>query len=396
MDVRFIGNGLTTTGAVGELILKSFADPEFKKFICLVAFASVTGVRGISEHIAACKRQFTELKIYVGIDQNGTSKEALEALLNLNIDTFVFYTPQHIIYHPKIYIFDGQTKCRIFVGSSNLTLPGLFQNVEASMVTDFNRPDAQGERVLQEINAYYEEMFNGKHKNVQPLTQQLIDDLATKGIIPTEAERKLAQERKTPTKGSDSDELAKNLKSLFPSIKITPAPKGFKKPPTKKELQIIAKIITPAGKKGLLVWRKENLPKSDAQIVAGNTAVTGVIRLGMAKYRVGTRLIDSQTYFKDEVFKQCTWQTKTRNNNSPLYEAQVPFDVTILGTKLGIHTLRVSHDLDRVAGQANVPTTIHWGTALIAQIKQLNITGKTLSLYAPPVGQNAPFYIDIN
>ena len=43
----------------------------------------------------------------VGVDQKATSKEALDLLLALGINTKVYYTESDVIFHPKIYVFDG-------------------------------------------------------------------------------------------------------------------------------------------------------------------------------------------------------------------------------------------------------------------------------------------------
>jgi len=214
MKIYFLGHGLNNSEeSVGSILMKSFSDSDFYRFSCLVAFASLSGINILSHVIEESKQHIKEFRTFIGIDQKGTSKEALQALLNLNIGTEIFYTFSHIIFHPKIYILEGETKCRILLGSSNLTKPGLFQNIEASFVIDFAKADEDGENLLNEIYNYFSVFFDNKTKNLQILTQELIQELFENGIIPDEAERLKTQERKNTPK-SEKDETIENLKIL--------------------------------------------------------------------------------------------------------------------------------------------------------------------------------------
>ncbi len=88
MSVRFLGQGLRVGGnSTGNTLLESFQDVEFSSFICFVAFAGVTGIEKLKSHILTSKSHITDWKTFVGIDLKGTSKEALEALLELDINT---------------------------------------------------------------------------------------------------------------------------------------------------------------------------------------------------------------------------------------------------------------------------------------------------------------------
>lgn len=223
MIISFLGQGLNSSGkSVGSVLINSFSDAEFNKFSCLVAFASKTGIDGISEAVKSSKQHIKQFRVVVGIDQNGTSKEALEALLKLEVGTSVYYTISHIIFHPKIYLFEGKKKCLIILGSSNLTERGLCQNIEGSLIIDVVKPDKEGEKLLKQIYDYFESFFEGENKNIHELTQELIKKLLEFGKIPDESERQKLHDNK------NISQKESELKTLFPSIEFQKLPSGFK------------------------------------------------------------------------------------------------------------------------------------------------------------------------
>jgi hypothetical protein len=74
--------------------------------------------------------------------------------------------------------------------------------------------------------------------------------------------------------------------------------------------------------------------------------------------------------------------------------ANADFAIYILGISYGTHNLMISHKPSGEAGQHNYTTILHWGE-LVQTIRQLNLNGRTFSLYAPPLGQAEPFTIEI-
>ena len=88
MRVSFVSQGLSQEGnSVGKIVLDSFNDASFTKFSCLVAFVTTSGIEGLEETIITSKSHITDFNVIVGIDQKATSKESLERLLSLDINT---------------------------------------------------------------------------------------------------------------------------------------------------------------------------------------------------------------------------------------------------------------------------------------------------------------------
>jgi len=376
MNIRFLGQGFADISdeSVGQLIIDLLENEAFNQFTAIVAFASEAGVSSVIEHIKSAEKHLTQIEFYIGIDQQATSYEALNLLLDSNLNCYIYHTVSHIIFHPKIYIFEGEKQGKIIIGSSNLTLQGLFQNMEASLVIDFEMNDKQGINLLNQIKNYYRFLLDKTALNVQQLTQDLIKQLTDAEVIPKEKERR--EVSNTTNKTPQNQDLFSEVKKMFPSVNI---PKRKTKPQKKKPQKSAQKTTLSKGKQ-TLVWQKKNLPSSDAQQVSGKTNPTGVLRLAQARFKLNDTLIDFKTYFRNEVFDRLDWAQKTRVQNSPLEEVHTDFQIEIDGVSKGIFNLRISHDSDRVAGQNNVPTTLHWGDA-IGAIREQNIKGKTLSLF---------------
>lgn len=397
MKIYFIGQGTSEGQSVGQRLLESLSNGLYNNFTAISAFASQSAVYGINEVLKDA--DLRNITFIVGIDQKGTSKEALEALLSIeNADISIIYTTSGIIFHPKIYIFEGQNHVCIIVGSSNLTMQGLFQNIEASLIMEFDNLDEDGMSILKDVYRFIDALGENRVK----LSQDLIESLYESKLIPSESENRETRGKLYESNKQDRDPSVWELvKSIFPSIKISKIPNQLRAKKTQNNLKdigehdlFLADSIDFEIEKGALVWQKHNLPSSDAQQVKGNTNVTGVLRLGQADYRVNGVLIDKNTYFRQSIFELLDWKETPRKNNNPLQEAQTEFDILIDNQYFGTFSLRISHDPERIAGQANIPTTIHWGTEVVTILKNENIIGKRLSLYMP-LEDGKPFTIEI-
>ena len=393
MKISFLGQGLSNSKAsLGALLIEALSNKKFNTFICFVAFASSSGINGLSKYIKKAKKHMKVLRIFVGIDQKGTSKEALEALLKLKIDTRIYYTTSHIIFHPKIYLFAGDKDCCIILGSSNLTQPGLFQNIEASLLVEFDKSDVNGVSLLNQVYVYFDSFLKGKDRNIQILNKELIKRLYKYKIIPNEKERKKIQEKIKLSEKETKESVLADIQKLFPSIKIQKPPKGFRK--RKKAKRMLGTTIMPGviGNKGMLLWRKTKLPPSDVQYAKSGTNPTGGIRLTQADWVVNKKKIDWTKYFRNGLFGNFKWRVASI---SPKVEiTKVSFNVEILGINKGKHKLEIRHKPSGEAGQGNYTTSLSWGK-LSNIIQKQGLKGKTLFLYGPQQGKKEPFYIEI-
>ncbi|RHD66230.1 NgoFVII family restriction endonuclease [Parabacteroides merdae] len=146
MKVQFIAQGIPESigTPAGDVINNALLTTNYNSFAAFVAFVSVDGINQLKESFKQFIDSGGQIRLYVGVDLHGTSKEALELLLSLdNVKTYIVYSSNRIIYHPKIYSFEGDNNNMVMVGSSNLTLSGLYQNIEASLCITNEGEDEQ-------------------------------------------------------------------------------------------------------------------------------------------------------------------------------------------------------------------------------------------------------------
>ena len=390
MDVQFLGQGYEeeSPNSVGNHLIRLLADDSFNKLTILTAFTSPTGVVGLSTHIANAKDHLEDITIVTGIDQKGTSKDALESLMELNIKSYVFYQPSNPIFHPKIYFFEGKERSELIVGSSNLTATGLFSNIEASLLAKLD--NAKDSEIIDQVKEYFKGIFDDDDPNLRQLDKELVDNLVKAKLVPTERERKQLYKK---SQKKVSEKVRKLVQSLFPKRKNPNPPQEFRRNSTrikKSKKKKTAIAINPAvpSTPGNIAWSRSNLPASSVQASPGGNP-TGGLRLVQAGFKVNDDIIDQTTYFRNDVFGSLDW---IPSGDSEI--ATTLFDVFINGNYIGAHKLEIRHKPSGEAGQGNYTTLISWGH-LGETIKDSNLTGKALTLNYPS-GESTPYTISIN
>lgn len=234
METIIIGQGynLKENSSVGEELIKQFQSHRYNSFTCLVAFASFGGVSSLRGEILEAKAKGVNLKVILGIDQKGTSKEALEEVLSWGIDSKIYHTDDFNIFHPKIYLFENEDIFTLIVGSNNLTIPGLVQNIECSLMIK----DIKSNPVLTKFYDYWGGILNGTEINLYPITQELIDDLYEDDVISLESQR---SERYDQGNDISSDE-SKEKRRTFQKLGVQPLPQVFS--PIRKQRGVKVKL----------------------------------------------------------------------------------------------------------------------------------------------------------
>ena len=387
MTINILSQGLTTdiNNSVGTALIKYLSSDDYQRFIGVSAFASEAGISGLSNYVRQAKQTYQQLTIIVGVDQKGTSKEALEALLGLDINTLIFYQRGFGIFHPKIYLFEGKHCSQLIIGSSNLTVQGLFVNVEASIHVELNHAVAEEWQVIVDLKTRFAGLFDLINPNLQPITEELIEQFVAEKIVPTEAERKEIREKIKELDNQTENPVDKLIQTIFPKRQLPIAPKEFRR--IRKQ-----KIAAPTGvaltvdtpepvttETFILVWQRRKLPASSIEIAGTvNTNPTGGLRLVQDKFQIDGIVIDQTTYFRNVVFGALPWATE---KIAPLVEKAIgKFYVSLLGDDLGMVPLEIRHKPSGEAGQRNYTTSISWG-ALSKAVREQALTGRTLNLY---------------
>ena len=221
MDTVIIGQGynIKEDTSVAKELIKQFESKRYDSFTCLVAFASFGGVSALTQYISAAKQQGMKIKVILGIDQKGTSKEALEEVLSWGIDAHIYHTISNNIFHPKVYLFENIDIFTLIVGSNNLTVPGLVQNVECSILIK----DIKSNPVHRDFYEYWKAILDGSEENLYPITQELINELFARKKILSEKERAERYDN-----GLDDTKETDNTALRFKRVSIQTLPKGFR------------------------------------------------------------------------------------------------------------------------------------------------------------------------
>ncbi len=402
MKTTFLGQGLESksVNAIGNHLMTFLNDGSFHSFTGISAFASKSGIAGLARHIENVRKGFEKMTLIVGVDYQGTSKEALIEILNLNIESYVFYQPEpNAIFHPKIYLFEGEKTVKLIIGSSNLTGRGLFVNVENSLLIEFDTTDKEGCSLLDELKAYYQNILSLKDPNLFKLDNELIDYLTAEGIVPDEATVKRIYSKRN-VEGITSNEVPSSPKFTIPKRATNSIPQSFQ--PVKKSSDVITPAssttapstqseaqLTPISSGSaqpeprVLFWRSGPLTKRDLNIrVSTNTNPTGSMLFKKGQLTD----IDQRHYFRDVVFASLPWVNDTEPRTAHLERATAFFHIIIDGVDCGEFPLILTHNSRTdtpTYEQNNSMTQVSWGRAKDIVAKE-ELIGKSASLYKYP------------
>lgn len=238
MELKFIGQGLDPDSDItaGNFIINSLESKQYNSFNAFVAFVSTGGLKNIIDQLVEFKESGGTVRLYLGVDLNATSKEALEQLIEHDIESYIVYSPNNIIYHPKIYAFEGKEVTRAIIGSSNLTQSGLFQNIEASVCIDFENEDENGSNLIADIYEHFNSIINLEHQSCQRLTPDILTLLIENKVVLPEAINRVKSNRINQEFGESTLKKNTELLEAFGKMKTKRPPKGFKKVVRKEEL----------------------------------------------------------------------------------------------------------------------------------------------------------------
>lgn len=128
-DVRF-----------GDVIQELIDSGRWDRLDIGVAWVLKSGMDYLSEALKDFLQKGKQLSVTVGLDFEHTSKEGLQALIDLeqygNCETVVFHNANGgSVFHPKQYLFRNSKDGCLLLGSNNITKSGLYKNVETATLT---------------------------------------------------------------------------------------------------------------------------------------------------------------------------------------------------------------------------------------------------------------------
>ena len=354
-------------------ILENNDKNGFETFYIIVAYIQESGVIRLKPSIEKFRQTGGKVKAVVGISQKNTSAKGLKILLPLCNEIYVYHNENPMeTFHPKVYAFEkSEEKAIVFVGSSNLTGGGLYVNYEINSYEEYDLKDKNQSDNFSEFKSIFNSYATLSDFS-KKLDQNLINELLQKNYLKDDSEKKSFLSAIRSRRFGSRDRL-------FGS-------KTFHAPPiTKEDIWNL---------KGELIWKKTKLFGSDVQRpISSGSAPTGGVRLTQSRWKVDGEVINQTKYFRMGLFGGFDWIQET-SHGEITEVAKVVFNVKILGVDKGIYEVKIRHKPSWEADQKNYTTLISWGE-ISKTIRDANLVGKQLLLYAPPEGETEPFFIEI-
>jgi hypothetical protein len=178
-----------------------------------VAFAKLGPLLRMEEDINRWLAWGRKIEVIWGINQRGTSREALEFALEHFNKTYILFAGESFTFHPKMYLFCGLRKCCFYVGSHNLTVGGTETNWEAGFKLDVTLPE--DEALINDMLAAWNSLVPSSAR----LTRRLLSVLAKSGLLLDEG---LQKRRAAPGEAEGIPMTRDRLATLFPRLQTKP------------------------------------------------------------------------------------------------------------------------------------------------------------------------------
>lgn len=352
-------------------VLGEMFNGEVERAIISVAFASTDGVDLIDPLLATHAKKIT---VFVGIRNEITSMQALKRLLEIGVSLYAVDTGSRtLLFHPKLYHVREAEIAHLTVGSANLTLGGLNNNIEAGLLLELELDDEDDSAFVEELEKSFDGLTGEYPENVFAVTDEAtIDGLLDAGRLIDETAAPPPRPA-TKAKAGSTDPT--------PRMKMQPKPLHGKPKPKAPQPPAVAPLAAAAAPSGgvapavaapgnapgasstvapdlELVWESKPLSRRSLGIPTGaNSNPTGSTTLGSGTFDD----IDRVTYFRDYLFGHLNWSLK-----GTIETAQQEFDLVIKGVLVGTFVMTLRHSLTIAATayeRSQSPTNLSWDDA---------------------------------
>ena len=198
---------------INELKLQ-LANADFSDFSIVVAFAKLGPLQRLSKAIDQWILSSKTIRAVIGIDLNGTSKQALEYALSHFTETHVAHVGTSFsspTFHPKMYLFSGPSKAIAYIGSNNLTVGGTETNLETYIKLILDLP--VDDHTMTDLVDCWTDALKVSVK----LTPSFLTQLASAGYLLDET-----QKSGTRSGGSSKSPGQQSVAIQFPPIQVIP------------------------------------------------------------------------------------------------------------------------------------------------------------------------------
>jgi len=151
--------------------------PRFEIFRACVAFVKASGMLRLAPSLQTFMDRGGIVEVVAGVDEGITTRQALELVMRYSTAAYVFNNPV-ATFHPKTYLFERDAQRAVaFIGSSNLTVGGLFTNYEANIGLEFDLTVASDRDTYDSILAVFRNAVDATTGNAKRLDSTTLDEL---------------------------------------------------------------------------------------------------------------------------------------------------------------------------------------------------------------------------
>jgi HKD family nuclease len=374
-----------------EAVAQLFDVPSIERVIVSVAFVNRSGTELLEGQL---KKHSAKTKAFVGIRNDITSTQGAKHLLDLGVNLFLVDTgSRSVLFHPKLYLVKGAAHARLVIGSANLTIGGLNNNIEAGFAIELDLKNSDEKELVEGIEKEFDALPKDYPAHIIPITKaaeldalqatgRLIDEMTISAPRPASAAT-------SPT-GDTLSRIKLKVVPLHRSLAAAkkaaakpaaPPPVAKKAATAKKAAAAPAAPPSPPAAPGVeyeLVWESKALTRRDLNIPDGkNTNSTGSISLDKGLLPAG---VDHRHYFREEIFSDLSWGP---SHTATVEEAYTKFQLVLKGISYGEFDLRIAHTKGTTSAaykQNNAMTRLSWGP-LRHYVGREDLLGRTLALY---------------
>ncbi|MBU0722226.1 restriction endonuclease [Patescibacteria group bacterium] len=132
---------------IGNIINQELQNAQSTRIA--IAFLKYSGIKVIEKSLNQCLDNNGSVEIIAGLDFKTTDPQSMHYLIQLqkskpNLKFYCYgdkdVNKNSIVFHPKIYLFQGKRETTGIVGSTNLTAGGLMTNFEANVIFKESKP----------------------------------------------------------------------------------------------------------------------------------------------------------------------------------------------------------------------------------------------------------------
>lgn len=207
-------------GQLGNRLIELLESQDYHTLNIVVAFAKNSGVLRVKDALENFRAKGGKVNVFVGVDLNVTSYEALTNLLLCTDSVNVVHSEKGQTFHTKIYQFIGVEKGLLVVGSHNLTGGGLWTNFESSALISVNNSSIEDSELLKALEDYFAGLTSLNDSFMPIDSKDDIDNLLQNGYVSKEVNQQVRSARAVTEGGSQRALFGNGAPASLPSIRM--------------------------------------------------------------------------------------------------------------------------------------------------------------------------------